>query len=113
MAQYLALIYQDERASGDTYAGESLAPDHQEFIAVNQAALADGVALERSHTATSIRSKGGGSFIVSDGPFVETKEQLVGFYIIEAADLDEVMAIAQQIPMDHGGIEVRPVRVLS
>ncbi|TQF68339.1 hypothetical protein FK531_14705 [Rhodococcus spelaei] len=113
MAQYLALIYQDERALGDTYAGENMAPDHQAFIAANQAALADGVALEGSTTATCIRPKDGGSFFVSDGPFVETKEQLVGFYVIEAADLDEAMAVARQIPMDYGGIEIRPVRVFS
>lgn len=113
MAQYLALIYQDERALGDTYAGETLAPDHEKFIAVNQAALAGGLALEPSHTATSIRPNGAGGFFVSDGPFVETKEQMVGYYVIEAADLDAAMAIAQQVPMDHGGIEVRPVRVLS
>ena len=113
MAQYLALIYQDEQSLGDTYAGETLAPDHGAFIAANQAALAGGVALEPSHTATCIRPKGEGSFFVSDGPFVETKEQLVGYYVIEAADLDEAIAVAQQIPMDYGGVEVRPVRVLS
>ncbi|MRH87959.1 hypothetical protein GFY24_10965 [Nocardia sp. SYP-A9097] len=113
MAQYLALIYQDEQALGDTYAGESLASDHERFIAANKAALVDGVALEPSHTATGIRPNNGGGFFVSDGPFIETKEQLVGFYMIEAADLDAAMAVAQQIPMEHGGIEIRPVRVLS
>lgn len=113
MAQYLALIHQDEKALGDLYAGDTVASDHQEFIAANQGALAGGNALEASDTATTIRPNGAGGFAVTDGPFAETKAQIVGYYLIEAADLDEALVVARQIPMDHGAVEVRPVRVLG
>ena len=53
------------------------------------------------------------SFTVTDGPFVETKEALGGYYLIEAADLDEAIAIAKQVPVGVGGVEVRPVRVFD
>jgi hypothetical protein len=47
--------------------------------------------------------------VVTDGPFVETKEALGGFYIVEAADLDQAITFAKQCPAPAGGIEVRPV----
>jgi len=48
-----------------------------------------------------------------DGPFVETKEALGGYYLVEAADLDEAIAMAKDIPMPGGGVEVRPVMVFG
>ena len=46
---------------------------------------------------------------MTDGPFAETKEALGGYYVIEAADLDEALAIARDVPAKYGGVEVRPV----
>ncbi len=46
--------------------------------------------------------------MVTDGPFAETKEALGGYYLIEAADLDEALALAKQVPAPFGGVEVRP-----
>ncbi len=69
-------------------------------------------ALQPVATATSIRIRDGKTFI-TDGPFAETKEQLAGFYMIEADDLDEAINIASGIPPARVGcIEVRPIREL-
>ena len=62
-------------------------------------------------TATSIRKNASGEFVTTDGPFAETKEAIGGYYVIEAADLDEAIAIASQVPAEFGGVEVRPIRV--
>ena len=51
----------------------------------------------------------GTGYLVTDGPFAETKEALGGFYVVEARNLDEALAIAQQVPAPFGGVEVRPV----
>ena len=64
-------------------------------------------------TATSIRGDGAGGFTITDGAFAETKEALGGYYLLEAADLDEAIALAKQIPAAFGGVEVRPVRPLD
>ena len=72
-----------------------------------------GEALEPSFTATTLRVRDGKVSTV-DGPFAETKEQLAGFYLIEAANLNEALEFATQIPpARYGTIEVRPVRTLS
>jgi len=113
MSQYLVLIYQDERALPESGANSPMMQSHQEFMQANHAALAGGNALERSHTATGIRPDGAGGFVVTDGPFAETKEQLGGYYLIEAADLDAALEIAKQVPMPEGGVEVRPIRVFN
>jgi hypothetical protein len=69
-----------------------------------------GKALHPTSTATTLRMKEG-QVVSSDGPFAETKEQLGGFYLIEAADLDEAMKWAGKMPnlADGGSVEVRPV----
>jgi hypothetical protein len=65
------------------------------------------------HTATTVRVRNG-KVSMTDGPFAETKEQLAGFYLIDAKDLDEAVALASQIPPARvGSIEVRPVRELD
>ena len=70
-------------------------------------------ALQPVHTATTLRVRNS-QLSVTDGPFAETKEQLAGFYLIEAADLDEAIAWAAKIPPARAGsIEVRPVRQLD
>jgi hypothetical protein len=68
--------------------------------------------LEPIETATSVRIRNG-AMTITDGPFAETKEQLAGFYLVDAADLDEAIDIAAKIPPARTGtIEVRPVREL-
>ena len=70
-------------------------------------------ALEPVSTATTVRVRDG-KVSVTDGPFAETKEQLAGFYLIEAADLNDAIRIAAEIPPARvGSIEVRPVRELQ
>jgi hypothetical protein len=74
--------------------------------------IAGGEELQPTSTATTVRIEGGpgGDVLTTDGPFAETKEQLGGFYIVEAADLDEAIEIAARIPSaPFGSIEVRPV----
>ncbi|GAA4401846.1 YciI family protein [Tsukamurella soli] len=108
MTQYLVLIYQDEQQIGDPPPAE-MGQAHQSFIAANGAALRGGNALGSSATATTVRPDGAGGFVVTDGPFAETKEQLGGYYLIEATDLDAAIALAKQVPMAEGGVEVRPI----
>jgi hypothetical protein len=113
MAKYLILIYESE----ESYATAS--PD--DFRATMQAhtrfaeqitdlggTMLGGEALQPTTTATSIRDD-----IVTDGPFVETKEALGGYYLIEAADLDQALAISKLCPAGFGGVEVRPIWDLS
>ena len=110
MAQYLVLIYGDEKV-GEERADEVM-KGHMAFGETHGPKLAGGNALQGSETATSIRPDGPG-FVVTDGPFLEAKEVLGGYYLVEAADLDEAIAIAKDIPMPGGGVEVRPVRVFE
>jgi hypothetical protein len=70
-------------------------------------------ALQPVDTATSVRVRNG-RVIITDGPFAETKEQLAGFYLIDADNLDAALAIASRIPpAREGTVEVRPVRELN
>jgi len=70
-------------------------------------------ALEPIETATSVRVRNG-RILVTDGPFAETKEQLAGFYLVDAENLDEAIQIAGKIPpAREGTVEVRPVRELN
>ena len=72
-----------------------------------------GDALQPTSTATTVRVRDGET-LVTDGPFAETKEQLGGYYLIDAKDADEALAIAARIPRRaHGSIEVRPVVVFE
>ncbi len=65
--------------------------------------------LEPTALATSVRLRGG-KRLVTDGPFAETREQLGGYYLVEAADLDAAIGIASRVPVAHlGTIEIRPV----
>jgi hypothetical protein len=103
--QYLVLIYEDEAGwqAGGPEAEAGMAA-HQAFGAKHEDVLRGGAALQPTGTATSIRDG-----VVSDGPFVETKEVLGGFYLIEAEDLDAALAIAKEVPAPFGGVEVRPI----
>ena len=112
MAEYLILIYGDESARDSIDPGPMM-KEHQVFGEKNAAALRGGNALQPTATATSVRRDPSGGFIVTDGAFAETKEALGGYYLIEAADLDEALAVAKQVPAPTGGVEVRPIRVFE
>jgi hypothetical protein len=110
MSQYLILIYEDE-APYEAATPEELAEitqAHDRFtaaVAEHGVTIVGGEALQPTGTATSVR---GGSE-VTDGPFVETKEALGGYYLIDAPDLDAALAVGKLCPARFGGVEVRPV----
>jgi hypothetical protein len=110
MTRYMILIYEDEAqyASATPEVFGEITEEHNAFAAqVEQhgAKVLGGEALQPTGTATSVR---GGSE-VTDGPFVETKEALGGFYLIDAPDLDTALALGKLCPARFGGVEVRPV----
>ena len=112
MAEYLILIYQDENAveQADPSTLTSMTTGHQTFGANHGASIRGGNALQPSGSATSVRPDGAGGFTITDGAFAETKEALGGYYLVEADDLDEAIALAREIPSPFGSIEIRPVR---
>ncbi len=108
--KYLCLVYLDEE-------NWSACPDRDCFAFANELAesgrLLAAAPLHPAHTATTVRVRNV-STTLTDGPFAETKELLAGFYLIDAKDLNEALAIAARIPpARHGSIEVRPVRELD
>jgi hypothetical protein len=105
--KYLCLVYLDERRLGELPDEECVAYDVQ---IRNSGHCVASEALESVQTATTVRVRGG-KVSVTDGPFAETKEQLAGFYLLEARDLNEAIQLAAKIPPARvGSIEVRPVR---
>lgn len=79
----------------------------------NSGALLAAEALQPVETATTVRVRNG-KVSITDGPFAETKEQLAGFYLIEARDLNDAIQVAAKIPpAREGSVEVRPVRELN
>jgi hypothetical protein len=115
MSQYLILIYGDESiwVDPDEATIAQSMQEHNAFTQAAGAALRGGEALQLTSTATTIRKDAAGGFVVTDGPFVESKEALGGYYVVEAADLDEAIALAKQVPAPNGGVEVRPIQVFS
>jgi hypothetical protein len=113
MAKYAVLIYGEEApmAKAGKEAFDQLIKEHNAFGEQNVSVVRGGEALQPTATATSIRKDGSGGFVITDGPFAETKEALAGFYLIEADDLDQAIAIATQVPAPFGGVEVRPLVV--
>ena len=115
MSEYLLLLAEDENgyatASEELYARVLQA--HNDFAAKWGSKLRGGNALQPTSTATVVRPDGAGDFTVTDGPFIETKEALGGYYLIEAADLDEAITIAKDVPVFFGCVEVRPVMVFE
>ncbi len=114
MAKYLVLIYEDETqwATNAPGADEALA-QHWTFCEQRETSIIEGQALQPTNTATTLIKGSDGTFTVTDGPFAETKEALGGFYLLEAADLDEAIALAKEIPAPFGGVEIRPVIVFE
>lgn len=111
MAQYLILIYDNEAqlAAGGAARSDEVHQAHVRFAQVHGGSLRGGARLAESGAATTIRTDDTGAQTVADGMFPETKEVLAGFYMIEAADLDEAIAMARLVPSTGGGIEVRPI----
>jgi hypothetical protein len=115
--KYLCLIYDDEKkmagmtkSEGDALMGEYGA--FTESVKVSGHYLGSNP-LQPVHTATTIRSRNG-KVSTTDGPFAETKEQLGGYYLIEAKDLNDAIQLASRIPsVKTGSIEVRPIMTFS
>jgi hypothetical protein len=107
MAQYAVLIYARDSAHAPGATAEDLdvCDDHSDGLAASGAMLA-AYALTPRDMATSVRGD-----IITDGPFVDSKEVVAGFYVIEAPDLDAALAVARTNPVvrEGGGVEVRPV----
>lgn len=108
--KYLCLVYLEDQKL-------HAVPD-SECIACGAGLRSSGVliaaeALQPVETATTVRVRNG-RLSITDGPFAETKEQLAGFYLIDAGDLNEAIQVAAKIPpAREGSVEVRPVRELS
>jgi hypothetical protein len=115
MSEFLILIYEDESQWSTPAPGvaDKMMKGHEDFGKRNSQSIRGGNALQPTSTATSLRESSPGQFVVTDGAFAETKEALAGYYLVEAADLDEALALAKQVPVPFGGIEVRPVRVFD
>jgi len=115
--QYMLLIYGDQnswQALGEEERGQIM----QAYGAFTQelrdsGAMVAGDALQPTQSATTVRVQNGET-LTTDGPFAETKEQLGGYYLIEAESLDEAIEWASKIPAaSHGSVEVRPVMVFQ
>jgi hypothetical protein len=118
MAKYLLLIYGDEQSWEVMSAQErkDLEAGHAVMVAAKKAAILAGHELMRTATATTLRGSVSGKPTPTDGPFLETKEALGGYYLVEAPDLDAAIAIAAMLPevsAAHSGVEIRPVQEAS
>jgi hypothetical protein len=113
--QYLLLIYEGETRFG-TLSKEALNAEVGDYRAFGKEfanAIQGGNALQPTGTATTVRVRNG-QRLTTDGPFAETKEQLGGYYLVDAANLDEALEIAAKIPgARFGSIEVRPIMKFS
>jgi hypothetical protein len=114
--RYICLIYEQESQWAKMSEAEKgvIYRDYYEFTDEIKASghYVAGDPLEPTHTATTVRVRNGKAQ-TTDGPFAETREQLGGYYLIDAKDLDEAVAIAARIPgARFGSIEVRPVMVV-
>ncbi len=111
--KYLCMIYDDEKT------WETMPKDEADAVMGEYFSFTEGIresghyvageALHPVHTATTVRVRNG-KVSTTDGPFAETREQLGGFYLIEARDLNEAVQVAAKIPSARlGSVEVRPV----
>ena len=108
--KYLCLVYLDEKKLAEVPDSECMA--FGEGLEKSGHRIA-AEALQSVHTATTVRVRNG-KMSMTDGPFAETKEQLAGFYLIDAKDLNEAVQLASKIPPARvGSIEVRPTRELG
>ncbi len=107
--KYVLLIYGTEE-DFSTAPADELEARYAEYMAISEApGVVGGAQLKPVATATSVRVRGGET-LTTDGPFAETKEVLGGYYLFEADNLDDAIAIAARIPAArHGSVEVRPL----
>jgi hypothetical protein len=110
--KYALFIYEDESLYGPDKAGPKIQEIVGKHMAFNQqlgAKRIGGSGLKGTATATTVRTTGSKK-TVHDGPFAEAREQLGGFYLVEAEDLDEAIEIAKKVPvLQDGAIEIRPL----
>jgi len=110
--QYLLLLYENEKRWSQGYPQAEFA----EYLAVGKEFaknIKGGNALQATSTATSVRVRNG-KRQTTDGPFAETKEQLGGYYLVEADNLDAALGMAEKIPgARFGCVEVRPIMTFS
>jgi len=115
--QYLLLIYANEAAAAQSSEAD-VKKMHESYRVFTQSIIETGQfkagdALERSSNATTVRLRNG-KVLTTDGPFAETHEQLGGYYLIEAKNLDDAIKVAARVPSaQFGSIEVRPIRVFN
>jgi hypothetical protein len=115
--EYLLLIY-DSEAEAKNRSEAEFHQIFQEYVSFTEDLTKSGKnkggnPLERTSTATTVRVRNGKT-VMTDGPFAETKEQLAGYYMVEAKDLDDAISIAARIPSaKFGSIEVRPIRKMN
>jgi hypothetical protein len=102
MTQYAVMIFENApELPPEVMAAHGALPDR---IAAAGGKTLGGLALEPPSTATSIRGE-----LITDGPFMESKEVLSGIFVIEARDLDHALELARMTPIVDGGVEVRPL----
>jgi hypothetical protein len=109
--KYMLLIFSDASVYADPALGPQVMGEYMAFTQaiVDSGEFVSGEALQGSDTATVVRSRDG-QVSTTDGPYVETKEYLGGYYVVDVKDLDRAIEIAAMIPDSrYGGIEVRPV----
>jgi hypothetical protein len=115
--KYLCLIYENEQnwSHYTKNQGDTMMAEYGTFTEDIQKSghLVGGEALQPTHTATTVRVRNG-KVSTTDGPFAETKEQLGGYYLVEAKDLNDAIQLAARIPgAKTGAVEVRPVMVFA
>ena len=108
--KYMLLVYLDEQAMTEAEREHCYVKSAQLTQDLNASGhYVDASPLHPVATATSVRVRDG-KRLITDGPFAETREQLGGYYVIEARDLDEAIGIAERIPpAQFGTVEIRPV----
>lgn len=109
--KYMLLIWAGNDTEWDSLSEDEQNAIHQEYFAISEdPGTVGGDQLQPSATATTVRVQNGNT-VTTDGPFLETKEELGGYYLFEADDLDAALEVAAKIPAARrgGAIEVRPV----
>jgi hypothetical protein len=110
--QFLLLIYENESRFSKGYTSNEMG-EYRAFRTEFSQAIKGGNALQLTATAATVRVRDG-KVLNTDGPFAETKEQLGGFYLVEASDIGEAKKMAAKIPgARFGSIEVRPIMTFS
>jgi hypothetical protein len=107
MAQYAVMIYERETPGGVADIPPEILEAHGRVPAQVEelgSKILSALALQPTSTSTSIRGD-----VVTDGPFLESKEVLAGVFVIEAHDLDQALAVGKLVPIMNGGVEVRPL----